>query len=258
MTHLDVQRCITDDFDIDILMMSSGTILIAKFNGSKYKQWSGEMALPLEQKQVYGMVTAEVEHPYDTAADAAAPDQLAHQAGVNDLVKLQGTARSMILLDLEPRLEASYIEITHAQRLWEILATAYMAKLKFNVFQIREGSLGLRLKDHDVDAYALQIDQKVKNYNLFSEPLSLNGTRTLAKMTPKEHVFHLLRSLPRNDNWQFFPELIIDKNAMATVMPDEMVIKLVEDQATIKRDKGLGQEALPFVKGNAKGKGKGK
>jgi len=241
--------------------MTSTAISIAKFNGSNYKQWSGEMALLLEQKQVYGIVTGEDERPEDPAEqDATAAEKLAHRAAVKDWVKQHGTARSTILLGMEPRLQASYMEITDARTLWEKLATAYKAKLKFNVVQIREELLGIRLKDcDDVETYALRIDQKVKDYNLCSEPSTSDATtRTLAKMTDEEHVFYLLRGIPRNDDWQFFLELMMDKNATATLTPDEIVIKLVEKEATIKRENGLGQEALLFAKGNAKGNAKGK
>ena len=240
--------------------MTSTAISIAKFNGSNYKQWSGEMALLLEQKQVYGIVTGEDERPEDPAEqDATAAEKLAHRAAVKDWVKQHGTARSTILLGIEPRLQASYMEITDARTLWEKLATAYKAKLKFNVVQIREELLGIRLKDcDDVETYALRIDQKVKDYNLCSEPSTSDATtRTLAKMTDEEHVFYLLRGIPRNDDWQFFLELMMDKNATATLTPDEIVIKLVEKEATIKRENGLGQEALLFAKGNTKGNAKG-
>jgi len=242
--------------------MTSTAISIAKFNGSNYKQWSGEMALLLEQKQVYGIVTGEDERPEDPAEDATAAEKFAHRAAVKDWVKQHGTARSTIMLGMEPRLQASYMEITDARTLWEKLATAYMAKLKFNVFQIREELLGILLEDcDDVDSYALRIDQKVKDYNLCSEPSTSTSdakTRTLAKMNDEEHVFYLLRSIPRNDDWQFFLELMMDKNATATLTPDEIVIKSVEKEATIKRQNGLAQEALLFTKGNAKGNAKGK
>jgi len=81
-------------------------------------------------------------------------------------------------------------------------------------------------------------------------------------MNDEEHVFYLLRGIPRNDDWQFFLELMMDKNATATLTPDEIAIKLVEKEATIKCENGLGQEALLFAignsKGNARGKGKGR
>jgi len=77
-------------------------------------------------------------------------------------------------------------------------------------------------------------------------------------MTDEEHVFHLLRGIPRNDDWQFFLELMMDKNATAMLTPDEIVIRLVEKEATIKCEKGLRQEALLFAKGNAKRNGKAK
>jgi hypothetical protein len=59
-------------------------------------------------------------------------------------------------------------------------------------------------------------------------------------MTDEEHVFYLLRGIPRNDDWQFFLELMMDKNATATLTPDEIVIKLVEKEATIKRSVSNG------------------
>jgi len=95
--------------------MTSTAISIAKFNGSNYKQWSGEMALLLEQKQVNSIVTGEEERPKDAAEqDATAAETLAHRAAVKDWVKQLGTARSRILLSMEPRLQASYMEITDA------------------------------------------------------------------------------------------------------------------------------------------------
>jgi hypothetical protein len=132
------------------------------------------------------------------------------------------------------------------------------AKSKINVFQIRVELLWIRLQDcDDVETYALRIDQKVKDYNLCSEPLT-SDVKTLAKMTDGERMFYLLRRIPRNDDWQLFLELMMDKHATATLTPDEIVIKLVEKEATIKRENALAQEALLFAKGNAKGKGKGK
>jgi len=261
-THPHEQLSISDDFDSDILTMTSTAISIAKFNGSNYKQLSGEMALLLEQKQVYGIVTGEDARPEDPAEqDATTTEKLAHRASVKDWVKQHSPAQSTILLAMEPRLLASYMEITDARTLWEKLATAYIAKLKFNVFQIREELFGIRLEDcDDVDTYAVWIDHKVKDYNVCSEPStsSTDTSRTLAKMTDEEHVFYLLRGIPRNDDWQFLLELMMDKNAMATLTPDEIVIKLVEKEATIKRENGLWQDALLFAKRNGKGQGKGR
>jgi hypothetical protein len=257
-THLDEQLRIIDDFDIDILTMTSTTISIAKFNRSDYKQWSVEMALLLEQERVYGIVTGKDERPEGPAEqDATAAEKLEHRAAVKDWVKQHGTVRSTILLGMELRLQASYMETTDARTLGEKLATAYKAKLKFNIFQIREELVGIRLEDcHDVDPYALRIDQKVKDYNLCSEQSTLDA-KTLAKMTDEEHVFNHLRGIPRNDDRQFFLELMMDKNATATLTPDEIVIKLVEKETTIKHENYLGQEALLFAKGNTKGNAKG-
>jgi len=63
------------------------------------------MALLLEQKQVYGIVTGEDERLEDPAEqDATAAEKLAHRAAVKEWVKQHGTAQSTILLGMEPRL----------------------------------------------------------------------------------------------------------------------------------------------------------
>ena len=49
--------------------MSFSTITIAKFNGSNYKQWSGEMAL-LEQKVTWGIIEGYDTRPPTPATDA--------------------------------------------------------------------------------------------------------------------------------------------------------------------------------------------
>jgi len=49
----------------------------------------------------------------------------------------------------------------------------------------------------------------------------------------------------------------MDKNATMTATPDEIVTKLVEKDAAIKRENGLAPEALPFAKKGGKGGGNG-
>jgi len=147
--RLNEQRSIIDDFDIDILTMASTTIVISKFPGSNYKQRSGEMALLVKQKQVYGIDTGKDEQPEDSAEDAAVVEELAHRAAVKDLVKQFATAQSTMLLAMKPWLQALYMVIKDAHTLREKLVTVYKVKLKFNVCQIREELLGIMLEDCD-------------------------------------------------------------------------------------------------------------
>jgi len=194
---LDEQQSIIDDFD----MISSWwltTISIVKFNGWNYMQWLGEMAHLLEQKQVYGIGTGVNEWPADPADDAATAEyatavgKLALRVAVRDWLKQHGTARSMILLGTELPLQASYMKITDARTLWEKPMMVYKATLEFNVFQMREELLGIRLEDcDDVDTYAVRIDRKFMDYTLWSEPFtsSSDTTRTLRKLTKQEDVF---------------------------------------------------------------------
>jgi hypothetical protein len=67
-------------------------------------------------------------------------------------------------------------------------------------------------------------------------------------MTEEEHVFYLRRGIPRNDDWQFCLDMMMDKNATGTLTPDEIVIKLVEKEAMIKHENGLAHYALLFAK----------
>lgn len=193
--------------------------------------------------------------------DATAMAKLTHRAAPKYWVTQHGTGRSTFLLGMEPWVQALNMPITDTRTLWETLATEYRSKLKFDIFQIREERLGMRCEDcEDVDTYALRIDQKVKVNKLSSEPWTSfpETTRTLAKMTNEEHLFYLLRGIPRNDDWQFFLELIMDKNPTATLTPDEIEIKLVEKETMIKRGNGLGQETPLFATENSNGNGKSK
>ena len=72
-------------------------------------------------------------------------------------------------------------------------------------------------------------------------------------MSEKEHIFHLLRGIPRNDEWIVFLELMMDKYATMTAIPDEIVTKLVENEAAIKRENGLAAESLLLAKKGGKG-----
>jgi hypothetical protein len=40
------------------------------------------------------------------------------------------------------------------------------------------------------------------------------------------HTFCLLCGIPKNDEWKVFQELLMDKNATTTAVPDEIVTKL--------------------------------
>jgi len=98
-----------DDFDIDVLTMTSAAILIVKLNGSNWKQLSGKMQPILEQKQVYGIVMGEDVRPVYLAEDATALEQLVHSAAVIDCVKHHCATRSTILLGIDPWLQALYM-----------------------------------------------------------------------------------------------------------------------------------------------------
>jgi hypothetical protein len=67
-------------------------------------------------------------------------------------------------------------------------------------------------------------------------------------MSAQEHIFYLLRRIPRNDDWKVFLKRVMDKNATMTASPNEIVTKLVKMEAATKRENGLAPEALHFAK----------
>jgi len=210
---------------------------------------------------VYGIIQGYDDKPEEPAAKATATGK----AAFKDSMTRNGVARSTIVLCMEPRIQAEYTVVDDAKTLWEKLGSAYKSKLKLNIFEIREDLWSIKLQDcGDVDNYALQIDRKVKDYSLCAGPTAPSTTdtdvadtdsaKTIVKMSEQEHIFYLLRGIPTNDEWKVFLELIMDKNATMTATPDEIVTKLVQMDAAIKREKGLAPEALLFAK---KGGGKG-
>jgi len=242
--------------------MRSTTITIIKFNGTNDAQWPTEMALLLEQKHVYGIINRHDDKPEEPAANATATEN----AAFKDWMNLHGVARSTIQLSMEPRIQAEYTVIDDAKMLWENRASAYKSKLKLNIFEIREELWSIKLQDcGDVDNYASQIDRKFKNYNLCIGPIApstsdtdaadtdTDSAKTIAKMTEQEHIFYLLHGIPRNDEWKVFLELMMDKNAMMTATPDEIVTKLIKKEAAIKRENWLAPEALLFAKKGGRG-----
>jgi len=221
--------------------MSSTTITITKFNGTKYAQWATEMALLLEQKQVYGIIKGYDDKPEEPAANTTATEK----AALKDWMNRHGVARSTILLGMEPRIQAEYMVVKDAKTLWEKLTSPYKSKPKLNIFEIREDLWSIKLQDcGDVDNYASRIDRKVKDYNLCAGPSTTDtdatdtdSAKTIAKMSEQEHILYLLRGIPRNDEWKVFLELMMDKNARMTATPNEIVTKLIKKAASIKRNK---------------------
>jgi hypothetical protein len=80
-----------------------------------------------------------------------------------------------------------------------------------------------------------------------------DSAKTIAKMSEQEQIFYLLRGIPRNDEWNVFLQLMMDKNTMMTTTPDEIITKLAAKDAAIKRENGLTPEALVFGKKSGKG-----
>jgi len=247
--------------------MSLTTITITTFNGTNYAQWATEMALLLEQKQVYGTIKGYGDTPEEPAANVTGTQK----AAFKDWMNHHGVARSTILLSMEPRIQAEYTVIDDAKTLWEKLASAYKSKLKLIILEIRAELWSIKLQDcGDVDNYASPIDRKIKDCNLCAGPTATSSARTdtpdtntdanaktIAKVSEQEHIFCLFHGIPRNNEWKVFVELVMDRNTTMTATSDEIVTKLLEKEAVINRENGLAPEALLVAKKGGKGSGNG-
>jgi len=163
-----------------------------------------------------------------------------------------------------PSIQAEYMVVDDGKMIWEMLASAFKSKLKLNIFKIREYLWSIKLQDcGDVDNYALQINWNIKDYNLCTGPTVTSITaihtadtdtnaKTVTKPNQQEHIFCLLRRIPRTDEWKAFLELMMDTNATLTTKPDEIVTKLIKKEDAIKRENGLAPEALLFAKKGGK------
>jgi hypothetical protein len=98
--------------------MSSTTITITKVNGTNYAQWATEMALLLEQKQVYSIIKGYDDKPEEPAENATATGK----AALQDWMNRDGVARSTILLGMEPRIQVEYTVVHDAKTLWVTVA----------------------------------------------------------------------------------------------------------------------------------------
>jgi hypothetical protein len=132
--------------------------------------------------------------------------------------------------------------------------------------EIRDALWSIKLQDWgDVNNYASLIDPKVKDYNRCAVPSTTDSDATdtdsaniVAKMSEQEDFVYLLRGIPKNDKWKVFLELMMDKNATITTTHNELVTKLFEKEAAIKRENDLAPEALLFRKMGGKGGNGGK
>jgi len=80
----------------------------------------------------------------------------------------------------------------------------------------------------------------------------MDSAKTIAQMSEQEQIIDLLCGIPRNYERKVFLQLMMNKNATMTAMPDEIVTNLVEKEASIKRENGLAPEALLFAKKGGK------
>jgi hypothetical protein len=142
-----------------------------------------------------------------------------------------------------------------AMTLSAMLALTYNSNLKINIFEIREDLSSIMLQDcGHIDNYASWMDWKAKDQNLSTGPMTTDTdgdtdiAKIIAKMSGLEHIFNLLCRIPRNNKWKVFLERVMDKNAIMTATPNEIVTKLVKKEAAIKRENGLAPEALLFAK----------
>jgi hypothetical protein len=163
------------------------TITITKFNGTNYAQWATEMALLLEQKQEYGIIKKYNDKPDEPAVNATSAEKAAFKGWMTP----NGVARSTIRLGREPRIYAEYMVIENSKTLREKLASAYRAKLKLNIIEIRE--------DFRASSNRTTEMSTITHHGSMGKScttISALGHRPLALMLPTPRTTRMQRQLP--------------------------------------------------------------
>jgi len=198
-------------------MAESTAVSIKKFDGTDYKSWSLEVEIILEQKQVLGIVDGTEEAP-----DAKnAKDVTEFKA----LQKQHGIARLPILLMMERSLHQQYGVQKDAKALWDQLKEDYKSKVKLNVWALCNDMSAVKLSNcENVQEYASKIQGYVNDFNLCADSDSLIGGG--GTMPKSEHTYHLMKGVPKNDDWRFFTQLTYDKIDTLADKQEEIVTKM--------------------------------
>jgi len=202
-------------------MAESTAIMIKKFDGTDYKSWSLEIEILLEQKQVLGIVDGTEE----------APDGK-DRSDFTAWKKRHGIARSTILLTMKRSLQQQYGVQKDAKALWDQLKEDYKTKVKLNVWALRDEMSAVKLNNcENVQEYASKIQGHVNDFNLCTDSSTGSG------MMPKcEHSYYLMQSIPKDDDWRVFTQLMYDKIDTLADKLEEIVTKMKAHKARLQKD----------------------
>jgi len=125
------------------------------------------MAQLLKQKQVYDIIKC-----YDDKLDKpAANGTTTEKATLKHWMQHHGVGRSIILLGMEPTLQAEYTVVDYVTIHSVKLSSAYNSKLNLNIFESSDHSWEIMPQDcGNVDNYILQMDWKRREYTLCAGP----------------------------------------------------------------------------------------
>jgi hypothetical protein len=205
-------------------MAESTAIAIKLFDGTDYKSWSLEVEILLEQKQALGIFDGTEEGP-----DA----KNAQDATEFKAWKMQhGIARSTILLLMEMSLQHQYGVLKDAKALWDQLKEEYKSKVKLNVWALRDKLSAVKLSNcENVQEYATKIQGHVNDFNLWADSTTGSGS-----MPNSEHSYYLMQSIRKDDDWEFFTQVMYDKFDTMADKPEEIVTKMKAHKARLQKD----------------------
>jgi len=122
----------------------------------------------------------------------------------------------------------------HAKALWDQLKEDYQSKVKLNVWALRDEMSAVRLSDcENIQGYASKIQSYVNNFNHLADTDSSTGSGTMPK---SEHIYYLMKGVPKNDDWRFFTQVMHDKIETLANQPEEIIVMMKAHEARLQKD----------------------
>jgi hypothetical protein len=131
-------------------------------------------------------------------------------------------AWSTILLAMGRSLQQLYGIQKDAKALCDQLKEDYKSKMKLNVSALRDDMSAAKFSNcENVQEYASKTQGHVNDFDLCANSSTGNGT-----MPKNEHSYNLIQSIPKDEDWRFFTQLMYDKIDTLADKWDEIVTKM--------------------------------
>jgi len=118
----------------------------------------------------------------------------------------------------------------NGKALWDQLKEDYKFKVEVNVWALQDEMSVVKLTDcKNVRKYTLKIQEYVNDFSL--------PAKSSTGMMPKgEHNYHLVQSIPKDNDWRFFTGLMYDNFDSLADKPEKIVTEMTVHKARLQQE----------------------